>query len=232
MLSSRLCAAAAFARPGAFACDVGTDHAYLPIHLVGEGISRGAVASDIHRGPLDRAQRNIASAGLSDRITTVLSDGLAGLDAYPTEDIFILGMGGELIARILSASELPRRPGTRLILQPMTHAADLRAMLAREGFRTVGETLVRDDLADRAGKTRIYQVLCAEYDRVPRTLTPAELVLGRENIARGGELLAEYARFLCAVYRTRADGLAAAGRPADEELELIRDLEEIIHDCK
>ena len=232
-LSSRLLAAAAFARSGRFAADIGTDHAFLPIYLVSQGVSRGAVASDIHRGPIERARANISAAGLSDRITTVLTDGLSGLGPYAPEDIFILGMGGELIARILAASDLPRRPGVRLILQPMTHAADLRAALCASGFATVGETLVRDDLADPHGgeRSRIYQVLCAEYDGVVRSLSPVELAVGQQNIARHDALTAAYAGYLCSVYRTRAEGLASAGKCASAELEMIRALEAVIHDC-
>lgn len=231
MLSSRLFAAASYARRGAFAADIGTDHAFLPIYLVSSGIARGALACDVNRGPLERARINIAAAGLSDRIGTCLTDGLQGLEASGAEDIFILGMGGELIARILSASALPRRPGVRLILQPMTHANDLRRMLARQGFRVIDERLVRDDLADKSGKTRLYQILCAEYDGICRIFTEAELWIGPQNIARHDENTREYAAYVCRVLQTRADGLASAGSDASAELAVIHDLEEIIHDC-
>ena len=228
-LSPRLEAAAGYARAGRFAADVGTDHAFLPVALVERGISRGAVASDINRGPLERARKNIAAAGLDGKISTVLTDGLNGLAPFAPEDIFILGMGGELIAQILSASDLPRAEGTRLILQPMTHAQDLRAYLAGAGFATRDEVLVRDASGERE---RIYQVLCAEYDGEARAFTPAELVLGKGNIARADAVTAEYAAYVCGVYRVRAEGLTRAGRDASAELELIRELEEIIHDCK
>ena len=55
-LDPRLEAAASFVEPGAVVADVGTDHAYLPLYLLETGAARFAVASDINRGPLERAR--------------------------------------------------------------------------------------------------------------------------------------------------------------------------------
>ena len=123
---ARLLAAAGYARQGKFIADVGTDHAYLPVYLAEAGVSAGAVATDINRGPLERAAANVAAAGLSDKITLRLADGLDGVEAFCPEDIFILGMGGELIARILGNSDSIKNENIRLILQPMTRQAALR----------------------------------------------------------------------------------------------------------
>ena len=72
--------------------DVGTDHAYLPIALVSEGKCRKAYASDIGKGPLERAKENIVSAGLEEAIETVLTDGAAHFD----------GVADEIIQRLLN----------------------------------------------------------------------------------------------------------------------------------
>ena len=60
--------------------DVGCDHAYLPIKLVADGKYRRAISSDIVPGPLAAARTNIEREGLSDRIETVLSDGLDAVE--------------------------------------------------------------------------------------------------------------------------------------------------------
>ena len=39
--------------------DIGTDHAYLPLHLLEEGRISYAVACDIHKGPLVKAKEHI-----------------------------------------------------------------------------------------------------------------------------------------------------------------------------
>lgn len=142
---ARLKAAAGYARQDKMIADIGTDHAYLSVYLIGSGISRGAVATDINRGPLERAAANVAAAGLADRITLRLCDGLAGVEAFCPQDIFILGMGGELIARILGESEMIKNEDIRLILQPMTRQAAVREFLLCGGFCIDDEVLVEED---------------------------------------------------------------------------------------
>lgn len=182
----RLKAAAGYARPGKFIADVGTDHAYLPVYLLESGISSGALATDINRGPLERAAANVAGAGLGDRITLRLADGLRGAEEFCPEDIFILGMGGELIARILGDSEYIKNEKIRLVLQPMTRQAALRRFLLEGGFRIDDEVLVKDEGG------RIYQIICAGYDGVRRTADEASLLCGAIILSRGGELCREY----------------------------------------
>ena len=100
MLNSRLLACANFVQ-GNFICDVGTDHAFLPIYLVQNRIAEKAIASDVRKGPLQAAEQNILKAGLSDKIQTILSDGLQNVPSEGLTDISIAGMGGETIIHIL-----------------------------------------------------------------------------------------------------------------------------------
>ena len=53
------------------------------------------------RGPLARAEEHIRAEGLSDRIQTRKSDGLAALAPEETDAVVIAGMGGALMCRIL-----------------------------------------------------------------------------------------------------------------------------------
>jgi len=164
----RLKAAASFARPGKRFADIGTDHAYLPVYLCGSGIAPGGVASDIGKGPLARAGANIRASGMEDKISARLADGLDGVAVFSPEDIYVLGMGGELIARILGASEYIKQSGIRLILQPMTHPQDLRKYLVENGFSIDDELIVTDkpvapDTEVIPLKNRIYQIICARF---------------------------------------------------------------------
>ena len=61
--------------PGSRVVDVGTDHGWLPVWLVRQGIAKEAIAMDVRPGPLSRAEAHIAEYGLQDRIRTRLSDG-------------------------------------------------------------------------------------------------------------------------------------------------------------
>ncbi len=87
--------------PGCRLADVGTDHAYIPIYLMQNGVIPQAVAMDINQGPLLRATENIRRYGLTGRIETRLSDGLEKLQAGEADTILIAGMGGLLMVRIL-----------------------------------------------------------------------------------------------------------------------------------
>ena len=75
-LTPRLAAVAAQVRPGARLLDVGTDHAYLPAYLVGQGICPRAVASDVREGPCARARATVKTCNLERDIAVVKTDGL------------------------------------------------------------------------------------------------------------------------------------------------------------
>ena len=162
-LDARLSCAADFVRDGAVLADVGTDHAYLPIALLSRGAISYAYAADVAKGPLATAQAHLdaCSAELPDlkaRIRLVLTDGLAGLEAVEPRvtDISICGMGGELIARILSDTDFVRNPDIRLILQPMTMQPVLRRWLADNGFCVEHERLC-------TANGKLYSVICCHY---------------------------------------------------------------------
>ena len=126
---------------GAHVADIGTDHAYLPIYLVKEGIAQKALAADINQGPIDSARANIAAHGLSERIETLKTDGLHGVESFAPDHILIFGMGGELIVKILSEAPWIQKKGITLILQPMSRAQILRAYLLESGFSNLRSTI-------------------------------------------------------------------------------------------
>ncbi len=219
-LSPRLRAAADMVRVGSFVADVGTDHAYLPIALCLEGRIRGGVASDINEGPVERGRKNINTYALGEKISTLRADGLDGLEKYSPDDILILGMGGELIARILSDAPWTKNEKIRLCLQPMTHPEALRAFLCQNGYEIFDETAVAED-------GRIYQIISAGYTGKSYTLTEAELLLGKINIAKRSEALLSLAERTAATLMRRAEGKQSAGADASHELALIEKINEI-----
>ena len=58
-LSLRLKTIATLVPYGARVCDVGTDHAYLPIYLKKNNIAKKIIATDLNQKPLENAQKNI-----------------------------------------------------------------------------------------------------------------------------------------------------------------------------
>lgn len=144
-LSPRLLAIADCVKEASVLADIGTDHAYIPIYLACENRISHAIAMDIKRGPLLRAQKNIEKFGLIDRIETRLSDGMQALKYGEADTIVIAGMGGTLIADILTAAPDYKNAEVRFVLQPMTAIYELRKYLASSGYRITDERLAREN---------------------------------------------------------------------------------------
>lgn len=158
-LDSRLSAVASLVRRNSRVADIGTDHAYIPVYLVNEGIISEAVASDINEGPLKNADKNILSYGLSGKIKTVLSNGLENLHENCADDIIIAGMGGILIGEILDKCAWIKNKNIRIIAQPMTHAEKVRDFFIKNGFEIKEEKTAEDT-------RHKYCVIAAEYEGV------------------------------------------------------------------
>lgn len=139
VLSRRLQMLADMVTPGNSVADVGCDHAFLSIYLVQAGISPRVLAMDVRKGPLAAAREHIAGSGLNTYIRLRLSDGLEQLGEGEAETIICAGMGGRLMARILTAGEAKARRMKELILQPQSELKEFRAFLRREGYRILAE---------------------------------------------------------------------------------------------
>ena len=173
-LDKRLEVCAEMVQGGGLVCDIGTDHAYLPVYLVMNGICSGAIASDINSGPLEFAGQTVEKYGCGDKVKLNRADGLENIDLEGVRDIVIAGMGGETIAKILDRQET-RKKGLNFVLQPMTKAAHLRKWLYKNGFEIVCEKAVREDRF-------IYTVIRAVYTGVSIDIGLTPQIIGRINI--------------------------------------------------
>ena len=144
MLDARLAQVAAFVRKGSRLADIGTDHAFLPVELVRQGVCTYAIASDVKKGPVAAATRTVEEAGVTDIINIRLGSGLETVKPDEVDDIVIAGMGGETIAMILNDAPWVKDERYRLVLQPMTRAEKLRRYLWENGFEILNEAVVQD----------------------------------------------------------------------------------------
>lgn len=98
--------------------DIGTDHGYIPLYAVKNGICSKAIAVDINKEPLDKARLNAILEGTGDELEFRLGDGLNALEKDEVEVTVIAGMGGNLIRDILE-SQIEKVDSMKyLILQP------------------------------------------------------------------------------------------------------------------
>lgn len=207
-LGSRLMLAADFVRRDSLLCDIGTDHAYLPVYLIEKQICLSALAADLRKGPLKNAEKTVNERGLSDKIKLRLSDGLDEIQPDKASDIVLAGMGGDLICDILSRTPWIKDRTKRLITQPQTHAEKVRAFFINNGFEIIGENAAEED-------GRLYICICAEY-----TGNNKEYPFGYEyygELANSDSPFAkEYLKRQRARFLKRADGLSKSGQNADE----------------
>ena len=126
-------------------CDVGTDHGYVPIALVQGNIIPKAIAVDINKGPLERANEHIRANGLTEQITTRLSNGLEAIHDGEVDSIVIAGMGGELVIHILTAGETVCRSAKELILQPQSDIPHFRRFVMQNGYQIIQEEMILED---------------------------------------------------------------------------------------
>lgn len=183
--------------------DIGTDHAYIPIYAVQNGQAMRAVASDVVKGPVNIARKNVAEHALCDKIDVVLSDGLGKADG--ADVIVIAGMGGKLICDILAANLDTARSAKRLVLQPMTCVEDVRRFLHQHSFEVVDERLAKEE-------NKIYNVLVArrgEEDIADEFL----YFVGKKLFENNDPLLLEYLHKKAAVLTRRANGMKNSDNP-------------------
>ena len=219
-ISKRLKAAAAFVRKGDVIADVGTDHAYLPIYLYTQKMISSAVVTDINEGPIERARRNILEYSCDGAIDARLADGLCGVEGYSPNTVFILGMGGELIVRIIDDAEWLKSKKARLVLQPMTHREILRKYLFENGFSIIDETFVDDG--------KLYQIIVAEYTGEKYFADVLELSFGKINLMRREELLISALKNECDILTARIEGKRKASLDGGEDEILFNKITEYL----
>ncbi len=205
--------------------DAGTDHAYIPIALVEQGICKKAIASDINQGPLQRAETHIAQRGLADRIETRLGSGITVLTPHEADTVVLAGMGGVLIAQLLQECPEVAASVKRFVLQPMNAPEYLRHWLHENGFCITREYLAREG-------EKIYVILCAEHGE-EKYEQECFYYVGKALFSRyrGQSLLTDYLRQKERVFRTMLSGQRQAQAPDEEKIAfltaLLKELEEL-----
>lgn len=165
--------------------DIGTDHAYIPIYLVGNRICRKAIATDVREGPIRIAQKNINEHRLENLIETRVGDGLIPIRPEEIDTVIIAGMGGLLIRDILEESMDKARKATRLILQPMNAIEVVREWLYKNGFQISSEILAGEG-------NKIYNIMSARWTGEPTEKDQVYYYIGEKLIERKDPLLEKY----------------------------------------
>jgi len=202
--------------------DIGTDHGYLPIYLLTAKKATHILATDINAGPLQRAESNILNSRLSDRIQTMLTDGLSNIPpGYDT--CIITGMGGGLIINIIGQNLETAKSFKQLLLSPQRDVPDVRKYLHASGFRIDDEEIVKD-----AGK--FYNILDCSTGQEP-PYDKKGYVFGKILIEKRSSFLKELIddgekkakRIIC-----KLDAYSMRRQELEEYLEYCREVKECL----
>ena len=183
-LSQRLLAVADLASAGHCLADVGTDHGYIPIYLMEKGNYERAIAMDVRKGPLLRAEENRKSHGFEDRMDLRLSDGVAALREGEADTVVIAGMGGGLVIHILTEGAKVLKSVETLVLQPQSEFARVRDYLEKNEYRIEEEHMLCED-----GK--YYTMMRVKHGKMT-PLTEIEQKYGPVLLAKKDPVLKEF----------------------------------------
>ena len=164
--------------------DIGTDHGYVPIYMALNGKIEKAIACDINKGPLEKAEKNIAANNLQSVIETRLGSGLEPVEEGEVQSIVIAGMGGMLMIDILENKREVYQKAKELILQPQLDIDEVRKYIHKNGFKIADEDFFID-----AGK--YYTVIKALHGEESYE-NEADYIFGKINIERKNPYLKKY----------------------------------------
>lgn len=151
----------------AYVLDIGTDHAYLPIYLYKNNITKSIVGSDISKNALEYAKTNLVKYGLENKIKLIISDGFKNINE--TFDIAIIsGVGTETIKKILDYKKLPNK----LIISSHKNVLKLRKYMQSIGYKIIDEKIVYEN-------EKYYDLI--KYEKGYDNLDEYSLLVGLSN---------------------------------------------------
>lgn len=151
----------------AYVLDIGTDHAYLPIYLYKNNITKSIVGSDISKNALEYAKTNLVKYGLENKIKLIVSDGFKNINE--TFDIAIIsGVGTQTIKKILDYNNLPNK----LIISSHKDVLELRKYMQNIGYKIIEEKIVYEN-------EKYYDLI--KYEKGYDNLDEYSLLVGLSN---------------------------------------------------
>lgn len=168
--------------------DVGTDHAYVPIYLINNDVCNKAIASDINKGPVEKAKKNIKREGLEQRVDCRLGGGLTTVKPEEVNAAVIAGMGGNLIRDILEESMDVFKSLEYVILQPVQNVDVLREYIYDRGYALIDEELCKDE-------EKYYEIMKVKFNDSPKKIEPIFYEISEILINKKHPMLKEYIYF-------------------------------------
>lgn len=188
VISERLYKISTFVPKGTIVADIGTDHAYLPKYLITNERCPKVIATELRRGPFERAKKNIKSWGFEDKIQLRFGSGFLPIKPNEIDIAIIAGMGGNAISQIIENSREIVDSLNFIILQPMTCKQKLRYDLFRIGYQIIHEEIAKED-------KRFYEIIVAKSSLNHYCYHPVDIMIGPILKQKQSQIVVEYLNF-------------------------------------
>jgi tRNA (adenine22-N1)-methyltransferase len=189
------------------------------------GRCKRAIACDVRKGPLERAQRTLDQYDLHEKMELRLGSGLEPLSSDEADCVVLAGMGGILITGLLENSLITAQKASCIILQPMVGQELVRPFLWQRGFEVVDEGLAREG-------EKIYQALSVHYTgNIRESWRSIDEVIGEILVRKKDPLLQDWIRERIKRQSKIVRGLRTAKSPAgslQKEEELLCAMKEML----
>ena len=169
---------------------------------------------------MENAQKTVVSCGLSENVELILSDGLEKIKENSCDDIVIAGMGGILIAEILSKAKWVCNKNIHIIAQPMSHCEVLREFFVKNGFKILQEKTSTD-------MKHYYCAMSAVYTGETAECEESYYYLG-ELLNNQDETTKLYIKKMLTSLKKKNDALMNCGKQDFTLSEVIEDIEKKI----
>lgn len=170
MLNARLSMVMSLIDPCVTLCDIGSDHAYLPLEGLKSGLIKKAQIVEINPKPLIIARANMQKEQLDNVCSFFLSDGIKAVHE-PVENTVICGVGFDTMVHIIEQDLDRFKAMKQFILQSNTKVPLLRKQMETWGFELVDEGFSVD-------RHRAYIALKYRYSALKKSLNPVDLYCG------------------------------------------------------
>lgn len=195
--------------------DVGTNHGYLPVHMLQSGLCTTALLCDISADALSRAQRLVRVTHLEHCTQLLVADGLEGIELTNGDVVTISGMGARTIAHILDKT-LP----CPVIVQANVELPYLRRHMESIGMHIAGEGIALDN-------GRYYVVLRIEPGSLQPPLDDYQAHIGPALLRDKPPHFADYLNWRLGVTKRALRGMEV-GRDEQKRLQAQRDVEDVM----
>jgi len=205
--------------------DIGTDHGYIPIYLIKNGVCKRAIASDINKGPVEKAKFNIRIEDLQDKIDCRLGGGLSTLKKGETQALVIAGMGGNLIRDIIEENIDIFKEAEFAILQPVQNPEVLREYIYTKGYKIIDEELCIDE-------NKFYEIIKIRYNNNVQIVDSIFYEVGEKLLSKNHPLVKEFIEYKIQryekIFHSIKDNTDLAQKRKVKLKEKIKRLEELL----